>query len=193
VFVLRPHCAGLDIHKKTVSVCRIRTDAQGHLDLQFRTFGTMTADLEALRDWLQAEGIPDVVMESTGCYWKPVWNLLEAHFPLTLANTREVHMLPGRKSDRQDPEWLARLHRCGLIRGCFVPSREQRELQELTRYRTRLIQTRATQYNRIAKTLEGGNIQGQRIKNGNPPSGEARMVKALSIRNRSADPPCPVP
>ncbi|HEV2126982.1 MAG TPA: IS110 family transposase, partial [Chloroflexota bacterium] len=127
-----------------------------------RIFGTMTDELTHLADWLAEEGVTHVAMESTGVYWQPVWNILEAHadhFALVLANAQHVKQVPGRKTDIKDCEWLADLLRHGLLRGSFVPDRAQRELRELTRYRTTLIQERSAEVNRLQKTLEGANIK----------------------------------
>ncbi len=119
----------------------------------------MTGDLLELADWLTSHGVTPVAMESTGVYWKPVWNLLEDSFMLLLVNAQHVKAVPGRKTDVKDAEWLADLLRHGLLRGSFVPDRPQRELRELTRYRTSLVRERATVINRIQKTLEGANIK----------------------------------
>jgi transposase len=119
----------------------------------------MTPDLLELADWLGACGVTHVAMESTGVYWKPVWNLLEAQFELLLVNARHIKQVPGRKTDVKDCEWLADLLRHGLLRGSFVPDQAQRELRELTRYRTTLVRERASEVNRLQKTLEGANIK----------------------------------
>jgi transposase len=158
--VLYERCCGLDVHKKTVVACCLTPGKRGVPTKVVRTFGTMTADLEALATWLGEQGCTHVVMESTGVYWKPVWNVLEGH-PLTLllANARRVKGVPGRKTDVKDAEWLADLLRHGLIAGSYVPDRAQRELQELTRYRTQLRQERAAMVNRLHKTLEGANVK----------------------------------
>jgi transposase len=119
----------------------------------------MTEDLEALAEWLRAAGCLPVAMESTGVYWQPVWNVLEetGAFELLLVNARHVKIVPGRKTDVNDAEWLADLVRHGLVRGSYVPDREQRELRELTRYRTELIEERTAHVNRLHKTLETAN------------------------------------
>jgi transposase len=119
----------------------------------------MTDDLLALSDWLAAAGCTHVAMESTGVYWKPVWNLLEDGFTLLLVNARHVKAVPGRKTDAKDCEWLADLLRHGLLRASFVPDRPQRELRELARYRTSLVRERTAAANRLQKTLEGANIK----------------------------------
>jgi transposase len=157
--VLYERCCGLDIHKRTVVACLIVPGADGTPAKEVRTFGTMTDDLLRLADWLLAAGCTHVAMESTGVYWKPVWNLLEEQFELLLVNARHVKAVPGRKTDAKDCEWLADLLRHGLLRASFVPHRPQRELRELTRYRTSLIQERSAEVNRLQKTLEGANIK----------------------------------
>jgi transposase len=119
----------------------------------------MTADILQLGDWLAERGISQVVMESTGNYWRPIWNLLEGQCTLVLANARAIKQVPGRKTDVKDAEWLADLLRHGLVRGSFVPDRPQRELRELIRYRTSLIHERSAEINRLQKTLEGANLQ----------------------------------
>ena len=157
--VLYERCCGLDVHKVTVAACVVVPEPGGTPRKEVRTFGTMTADLLALGDWLAARGVTHVAMESTGVYWKPVWNLLEERFTLLLVNARHVKAVPGRKTDVRDSEWLADLLRHGLLRASFVPARGQRELRELTRYRTALVQERSAEVNRLQKTLEGANIK----------------------------------
>jgi transposase len=157
--VVYPRCSGLDVHKKTVVACVIVPGAKGKPQKAIRTFGTMTDDLLALGDWLAERGVTQVAMESTGVYWQPIWNLLEERFTLLLVNAYHVKQVPGRKTDVGDCEWIADLLRHGLLTGSFVPDRSQRELRELTRYRTALMQERAAEVNRLQKTLEGANIK----------------------------------
>jgi transposase len=157
--VVYARCAGLDVHKKTVVACRVVAGRDGRPAKAIRTFGTMTEDLEALADWLAEPGVTHVALESTGVYWQPIWNLLEERFTLLLVNARHVKAVPGRKTDVRDCEWLADLLRHGLLRGSVVPDRGRRELRELTRYRTTLVQERAAHVNRLQKTLEGANIK----------------------------------
>ena len=157
--VIYPPCCGLDVHKKTVVACLLTPGADGKPTKQIRTFGTMTADLVALADWLAAAGCTHVALESTGVYWKPIWNLLEQRFHLLLVNARHIKAVPGRKSDVRDSEWIADLLQHGLLRGSFVPDRAQRELRELTRYRLVLVRDRTAEANRLQKTLEGANIK----------------------------------
>jgi transposase len=157
--VIYTRCAGLDVHKKSVVACRLIGEPGTLPRKETRTFGTTTRDLLALSDWLAEAGVTHVVMESTGVYWKPVYNLLEGSFTLLLANAQHVKGVPGRKSDVRDAEWLADLLRHGLLKGSFVPDRTQRELRELTRYRTSLVQERVAEVNRIQKVLEGANVK----------------------------------
>src|SRR3954451_2655650 len=152
-------CAGLDVHKKTVVACRVRINEEGESEQAVRTFGTMTCELLQLVDWLLAWEGTHVAMESTGEYWKPVYNLLEGQVEVLLVNAQHVKHVPGRKTDVQDAEWLAELLRHGLVRGSFVPDREQRELRELTRYRTSLVEERTAAVNRLQKVLEGANVK----------------------------------
>ncbi len=152
-------CCGLDIHKRTVVACLIVPDSGRHSRKEIRTFGTMTDDLLALADWLAAQGVTHVAMESTGVFWKPLFNLLEDRFHLLLVNARDIKQVPGRKTDVKDCEWIADLLRHGLLRASFVPDRPQRELRELVRYRTTLVRERSAEVNRLQKTLEGANIK----------------------------------
>ncbi len=159
VEVVWERCCGLDVHQKTVVACLITPGAEGPPQKEIRTFGTMTADLLELADWLRAAACPVVAMEATGVYWKPLWNLLEDEFTLLLVNARHIKTVPGRKTDVKDCEWLADLLRHGLLRASFVPDRPQRELRELTRYRTALVRERAAEIQRLHKTLEGANLK----------------------------------
>jgi len=164
--VVYERCAGLDVHKKTVVGCAIVPGAAGHPRRAIRRFETMLDELAALAWWLAEQGVTHVALESTGVYWQPVWNVLEAHggFALLLVNARHIKAVPGRKTDVRDSEWLAELLRHGLlrhglVRGSFVPDRAQRELREVTRYRTALIEERSAHVNRLQKTLEAANIK----------------------------------
>lgn len=157
--IVHRSCAGIDIGKRLVTVCVIATGPAGEPVKETRTFGTLTRDLLALADWLEAAGVRAVAMEATGSYWKPIWNLLEDRFELLLANAAHLKAVPGRKTDVRDAEWIADLFRHGLLRASFVPPRAERELRELVRYRTSVIRERASEINRIAKVLEGANIK----------------------------------
>ncbi len=157
--VLYERCCGLDIHKKFVVACFLATGADGTVGKEVRTYSTMTADLLALSDWLRAEGCGPVVMESTGVYWKPLYNLLEGTLEVLVVNARHSKNVPGRKTDVRDGEWIAELLRHGLLQPSFIPDRPQRELRELTRSRTTLVRERAAEVNRLQKVLEGANIK----------------------------------
>lgn len=153
--VVYERIAAIDIGKRQ-SVVYIRTPS---LEAT-RSFGMMTADLLALSDWLQECQVEQVAMESTGIYWKPIYNLLEGDgFELWLVNARDFRAVPGRKTDVQDCRWLGDLMRHGLLRRSFVPPKAQRELRELVRYRRSLIEERAREFNRLEKVLEGANIK----------------------------------
>src|SRR6266498_4288777 len=157
--IMYERCCGLDVHKQTVVACVLLPGSGRQPVKEIRTFGTMTADLLELGDWLAEKGVTQVALESTGVYWHPVWNLLEGQVELSLVNAQHIKQVPGRKTDVRDGEWIANLLRHGLLRASFVPERPQRELRELTRYRTSLIRERAAEINRIQKTLEGANIK----------------------------------
>jgi transposase len=158
--VVYPVCCGLDVHKRLLVACLLRTGPEGKPVSRVRKFGTTTGDILALRDWLLREGCPVVAMESTGPFWKPVWNLLEGDaLELVLVNPAHIKAYADRKTDAKDSEWIAQLLRHGLLRASFVPDRAQRELRELTRYRAKLIGERASEANRIQKVLEGANIK----------------------------------
>lgn len=152
--------AGLDVHKKSVWAAIRKTDpATGSVVETVKQFGTMTADLLALADWLSAAAVTHVAMESTGVYWKPIWNILEERFQMLLANPRELKQVPGRKSDVRDCQWIAHLLACGLLTASFVPDRTQRELRDLTRLRACLEDERGRTANRIHKVLEDANLK----------------------------------
>jgi transposase len=153
--VVHERCCGLDVHKKTVVACVIVPEGRAT-----RTFGTMTDDLEALAAWLEERRVSHVAMESTGVFWKPVYNVLETfEFELLVVNAQHMKAVPGRKTDVKDAEWIADLLRHGLLRASYIPTREERELRELVRYRKSLIRERAAEVNRVQKVLEGANIK----------------------------------
>jgi transposase len=154
--VLYERCCGLDIHKKKIVACIIT----GRGKSEIRTFGAMTDDILALIDWIKKEGCQSVAMESTGSFWKPVYNLLEMEGIETLVvNAQHIKTVPGRKTDIKDAEWIADLLRHGLLKGSFIQNKEQRELKELIRYRRSIVDERAREINRIQKVLEGANIK----------------------------------
>jgi transposase len=157
--VVRTQCAGLDVHKKTVVAAIIVPEPKRGWHRETRTFGTTTGELLTLSDWLTAHGVTHVAMESTGEYWKPVFNLLEHPFEVLLVNAHHVKAVPGRKTDINDAQWIAELLRHGLLKASFVPPEGQRELRELTRARSTFVRERATLVNRVQKVLESANIK----------------------------------
>ncbi len=158
--VLYPRCCGLDVHKASIAACVVCIGEDNQVQEQVRRFGTMTAELQDLAAWLKACSVERVAMESTGVYWKPVWNILEAAgLDLLLANAQQVKALPGRKTDQKDSQWLADLQQHGLLRNSFVPPRVIRDLRDLTRSRARLAQEHSAVSNRIQKVLEDANIK----------------------------------
>lgn len=153
-------CCGLDVHKRTVTACLLKPGAEGRVEKEVRTFLTTTSQLLELAAWLRSNNCQHLAMESTGVYWKPVYNILAGVCQeVLLVNAQHVKNVPGRKTDVKDAEWIAELLSHGLLRGSFVPSAEIRELRDLTRYRTILIRQRADQCNRLQKLLEQGNIK----------------------------------
>jgi transposase len=156
--VVYARCCGLDVHKKGVAACVLMAEG-GRREKHQRRFGTMTAQLEALAEWLQRWGVTHVAMESTGVYWKPVWNVLEGRFELLLANAQHIKAVPGRKTDQKDSEWMAELLQHGLLRGSFVPPQEVRQLRDLVRLRLNLVEDANRAANRIQQVLEDANIK----------------------------------
>jgi len=157
--IIYDNVAGLDVHKKTVVAAIRIKQADGTWLQEHKTYGTMTVDLLALSDWLLTRGITHVAMESTGEYWKPVFNILEDNFEVVLVNAQHLSRVPGRKTDQSDAEWICELMQYGLLKASFIPPKGQRELRELVRYRTSFVRERATLVNRVQKVLEGANIK----------------------------------
>lgn len=157
--IVHPRCCGIDVHKKDVKACALLTHPDGTTTSQVRTFSTMTDGLLALADWLGALDIHQVAMESTGVYWRPVYNILETDCVVILVNAQHIKAVPGRKTDVKDSEWLADLLRYGLLQPSFIPPAPIRELRDLTRYRKTLIGERAQEANRLQKVLETANIK----------------------------------
>ena len=157
--IVYERCCGLDIHKKTVVACVITPDAHGHRHKELRTFRTLTPDLLALHDWLTGARCTHIAMESTGVYWRPIFNLCEGDFTLLLVNAAHIKAVPGRKTDVRDAEWIADLLQHGLLTASFIPPADQRELRELTRHRASLVEDRARVVNRLQKLLEDANIK----------------------------------
>jgi transposase len=160
VEIVHARCCGLDVHKKSVVACVLITQPDGQVRRHVRTFKTMTVDLLALSDWLNHLGVTQVALESTGVYWRPVFNVLEDDArTLLLVNPQHMRAVPGKKTDVRDSEWLADLLRHGLLRASFIPPAPVRAVRELTRYRKTLVQQRADEANRLQKTLEGANLK----------------------------------
>lgn len=164
--LLHARCCGLDVHKDTVVACVRVSELGKRVQQTVRTFATTTRGLLELGDWLSAERVPVVAMESTGVYWKPVWNLLEGRstvdgelIAIMLVNARHVKNVPGRKTDVKDCQWLAKLLSTGLLKASFVPERPQRELRDLTRQRVQLVEDKSRVANRLQKVLEDANIK----------------------------------
>jgi transposase len=152
-------CCGLDVHKDVVVACLLIGPAEVRVRKEIRSYGTTTAQLEELRDWLSEAGCTHVGMESTGIYWVPVYAVLEEHFDLIVGNASHMKNVPGRKTDVKDSEWIAELIRCGLIRKSFVPPKWQRGLRDLTRYRRKLVEAQASERNRLQRLLETCNVK----------------------------------
>jgi len=156
--VVYKRCCGLDVHKEIVVACLLIREG-GKVLKEIRTFFTMTVDLVVLRDWLKAHQVTHVAMESTGIYWRPVFNLLEEDFTVLLVNAAHIKTVPGRKTDVKDCEWIADLLSHGLLRGSFIPPEPIRDLRDLTRYRKTLTDERVREVNRLQKFLEAANIK----------------------------------
>lgn len=152
-------CCGIDVHKETLTACIMIGDKGKVEKKEIRSYSTMTEDIERLRDWLKAEGVTHVAIESTGIYWRPIFNILEEDFEIILANARHIKNVPGRKTDVKDSEWLCKLLRNGLISGSFIPPKHIRQLRDLTRYRSKLNNNIASEKNRLQKYLEDANIK----------------------------------
>jgi transposase len=157
--VQHARCAGIDVHKKSITVCVLIREAGRREQKYVCEFGTTTSEILRCADWLGELGVTHVAMESTGVYWRPIWNLLEGQFDLLLANAAHIKHVPGRKTDVKDSEWLAQLLQHGLLKPSFVPDTGLRELRELSRDRTSLVAERSRLKNRIQKILEEANIK----------------------------------
>lgn len=157
--VVYERCAGLDVHKKSVTACRITPAARRGWQKESRRFGTMTDELLRLADWLRAGQVTAVAMESTGVYWKPVFNILESEFEVLLVNARHIKYVPGRKSDISDAQWIGELLQHGLLKASYIPEVAQRDLRDLIRYRASLVQERTREINRVQKVLEDANVK----------------------------------
>jgi transposase len=183
--VIVARCAALDVHKDTV-MAAVRSPGMGRARRQVvAEFSTFTEGLVALRDWLVGEAVTQVAMEATGVYWKPVWHVLEdAGFELLLVNAHHAKNLPGRKTDVKDAEWLAQLLECGLLRGSFVPPKAVAQLRDLTRYRTKLIQERTRETQRLQKLLEDAGIKLDSVVSDVVGKSAREMIEALIAGER---------
>ncbi len=181
--VVHPRCAGLDVHKKTVVACVLVPERK-----EVRTFGTVTDELLRLADWLASEQVTHVAMESTGVYWKPIYNVLESTgMELLVVNAQHIKAVPGRKTDVKDAEWIADLLKHGLVRASFIPSRPQRELRELVRYRKGLTEQRGHVVQRIQKLLEGANIKLSDVASDVVGVSGLTMLRALAAGEQDAE------
>jgi transposase len=157
--VVYQSCCGIDVHKKMVVACLLTVNEAGELKKDIRTYSTMTVDLLKLLDWLLTHGCTHVAMESTGVYWKPLFNLMEGQLEVLVVNAHHLKAVPGRKTDVKDAQWIAELLQHGLVRASFIPPAPQREVRELTRYRSSLVEERARTINRLQKVLEDANLK----------------------------------
>jgi transposase len=177
-------CCGIDVHKNMIKA----SIAKGSLDsppkFYTRTFSTMTRDLLKLKDWLTENDVEAVAMESTGVYWKPIFNVLENDFQVILANPQYLKKVPGKKSDVKDCEWIASLLRCGLIPASFIPQRPIRELRELNRTRRKLVGMMSSEKNRIQKVLEDANIKLASVVSKIDGVSSMTMIQALLDKDR---------
>jgi hypothetical protein len=185
--VMVERCCGLDVHQESVVACLLIGAPGARPTKEVRTFGTMTRELEALRDWLKSAEVTHVGMESTGVYWRPVYTVLEGHFELIVGNARHIRNVPGRKTDIKDAEWIADLIRHGLVAKSFVPTRPLRELRELLRYRRKLVESQSAERNRLLKLLETANIKLASVTSDVFGVSGWAMLKTLSEGNASAE------
>jgi len=185
--ILYERCAGLDVHKKTVVACVLLTATTGKVSRQVRTFATTTANLLALADWLGSHGVTHVAMESTGVYWRPIFNVLEGSFEVILVNAQHMKAVPGHKTDIKDSEWIADLLRHGLLQASFIPPKPIRDLRDLVRYRKTLVQQRADEINRLQKVLETANIKLTSVASDVMGKSGRDMVEALLAGVSDAD------
>lgn len=177
--VLFSHCAGLDVHKQQVTACALTAAAEGRVKRAVKRFATTTRALEELKGWLLERGVTHVAMESTGVYWKPVYNILAEALEVWVVNAQHIKQVPGRKTDVKDAEWIATLMRLGLLNNSFIPDQEQRELRDLTRLRTQLTNERSAAVNRLQKVLEDANIKLSSVVTDIQGVSARRMIEAI--------------
>ena len=177
--VIYRRCCGLDVHKDTIAACVRWTEETGESHKENRVFGTTTQELEKLAGWMEQHQVRQVAMESTGVYWRPVWNVLEGRFEIRLANAQHIRNLPGKKTDRKDGEWIAKLLQYDLVPASFVPPTPIRQLRDLTRTRVRLVEERVAVTNRIQRILEDANIKLASVATDILGSSGRRMLEAM--------------
>jgi transposase len=177
-------CAGMDVHEKKVDVCIAHGPLNKSPAFKIKTFSTMTSDLLKLKDWLKEYGVTTVAMESTGVYWKPIFNILEKDFDVILANAQHIKGIPGKKSDIKDCQWIAILLRHGLVPRSFIPPREIRELRDLNRTRRKLVGSMASEKNRLIKVLEDANIKLSSVVTKIYGVSSLNMIRALLEKDR---------
>jgi len=184
--VLYSRCCGLDVHKASVSACVLVREGT-RTKKTYGRFGTMTHDLNELACWLHELGVTHVAMESTGVYWKPVWNVLEGQFHLLLVNAQHVKNVPGRKTDVKDSEWIAELLQHGLLHPSFVPETRIRDLRDLTRARASLSEEASRIVNRIQKVLEDANVKLASVATNTVGKSGQAMLDALVLGEDDAE------
>lgn len=183
--IVYDRCAGLDVHKKSVMACLITPAADGGRRKERQTFSTMTADLVRLREWLTERQCSQVAMESTGVFWRPIFNILEGHLEVMVVNAQHIKAVPGRKTDIQDAEWIADLLQHGLLRPSFIPPAWQRIVRELTRSRASLSEERTRVIARLQKGLEDANIKLASVVSES--LGQVRSAHAARLTGRRTD------
>ena len=185
--IMFTHCAGLDVHKKSVTACVISPEVRTKKSQKTKTFKTTTKGLQELKAWLLEYGVTHIAMESTGVYWKPVYNILQESVEVWVVNAQHIKQVPGRKTDVKDAEWIASLMRVGLLRNSFIPDEQQRDLRDLTRYRTKLTQERSNTANRVQKVLEDANIKLSSVASSIQGVSSRAMLDAIINGNESIE------
>jgi transposase len=179
-------CAGLDVHKRMVVACVLKGEPGKKPATEIKSFGTTTPELMEMVEWLKGHATTHVAMEATGNYWMPIYNLLEGHFELIVANAAHMKAVPGRKTDVADAQWIADLLRHGLLRASFIPSRQQRDLRELTRHRSSLAAKRGQAANELQKALESANIKLQSVVTDITGVSSTEMLTEMIAGNKDA-------
>jgi transposase len=185
--VVYRRCCGIDIHKDFITACVLVNEPGKQREVRKKEFRTYWSDLQKLKLWLYASKVEQVAMESTGVYWKPVWNVLEGHFPLLLANPYHMRNIPGQKTDQKDCEWISDLLAHGLLKRSFVPERSVQELRDLTRYRAKLTGEHNRIHGRIAKILEDANVKLGSVASDILGVTGRRIIKAIIAGQEHAD------